>query len=1072
MSRPNRYEGDCRTCRTLVPAETGYAIPPEGACGWTVSCKACSGVREDARPTIQVRLHEAGVSFKPAGFLGGELFTTYRAACDGARYSGGAGNVAPMSIAASILQKLVVAAAFVIDVSPEVGASFQAYNANLTSTILITDERSAKVDAELRGRGLALFPFQRGGITWLASREAACLADDMGLGKAQPMSEPILTPDGWVPIGTLKIGDRVIGSDGLPVKVTGIFPQGEKEVYRVTMTDGASARSCEEHLWCVQSPLDRFRGGKRRVLALKEIVSRGLRDGAGNRKWFIPIVDAVEFSERVFSVHPYLLGALIANGHLDHTTSHSGKDEQREEMLPYIPDGLTYSRADSVTSRISSGAAGKANQLTRILGRLELKHTRSHSKFIPELYLSGSVEQRVDLLCGLMDNDGTISLDGYSIEYNTVSDQLAKDVIELIRSLGGSAWVSKRRPKFTYKGKKKIGRTDHRIRMAVPFCPFRVSWKKDRYMPRSKYPPAHAIDSVVLVGVERCVCISVDAEDHMYVTADYLLTHNTLQAGLALPAGAGAVVVAPAVAKGVWKREMAKWRPEITVTVLSGRGSFRAPVAGEMVVTNYELLPDEAPALPPGCVVVADEAHLLKSRKAARSKRFCKLSAAARAAGGKVWLLTATPILNRPTEMWNLFEAAGIAHEAFGGYRAFTRLFDGVQGGWGGWSWGTPESEEIARRLSRVMLRRAKSEVLADLPAKRWSSITVDIDAGTRALCDEVDVEAVVAAIKAGEKLDFKKMSAARAALAKAKIAAMLEVVESHEEQGEPLVVFSAHRAPIDALAKRDGWAVITGDTLPEKRTAIEQAFQAGELRGVGCTIKAGGVAITLTKAANALFVDKEWTPALNGQAEDRIYRIGQTRGVLITSLIADHPLDARVDELVAEKTRIIDASVEAARTLMAPAIEIVKVDFDAIATAAAEEAAANAVVRAEAKVRAKAFEGMVVVASCPGRRRPRAHQVEELEGRRAAGTAQEMWASDALGTLAALDPDHASKPNDMGFNGTDTRRGHGLAIEVRSVGLTDRQWVAAIKLCQKYHRQMGKCPDAPEANHAATVAA
>jgi SNF2 family DNA or RNA helicase len=162
-------------------------------------------------------------------------------------------------------------------------------------------------------------------------------------------------------------------------------------------------------------------------------------------------------------------------------------------------------------------------------------------------------------------------------------------------------------------------------------------------------------------------------------------------------------------------------------------------------------------------------------------------------------------------------------------------------------------------------------------------------------------------------------MSEVRASLATAKIPALVEIVADIEEADEPIVVFSAHRAPIDHLGTRDGWAAITGDTPATARTEIEARFQRGELRGVAATIQAGGVAITLTRAHRAVFVDQDWTPALNAQAEDRICRIGQDRGVIITRLIADHTLDRRIAEVLASKTAIIDGSVDAAAQVGGP---------------------------------------------------------------------------------------------------------------------------------------------------------
>jgi len=153
-----------------------------------------------------------------------------------------------------------------------------------------------------------------------------------------------------------------------------------------------------------------------------------------------------------------------------------------------------------------------------------------------------------------------------------------------------------------------------------------------------------------------------------------------------------------------------------------------------------------------------------------------------------------------------------------------------------------------------------------------------------------------------------------RSALAMAKIPAMLALVEEFELAKEPLLVFSAHRSPIDLFLGRPGWAVITGDTPAKDRTKIEEGFQAGKYLGLAGTIEAAGVGITLTYAAHELFVDQEWTPALNAQAEDRALRHGQKRAVCIDILVANHPLDQRVAEILLEKTAIIESSIDAAR--------------------------------------------------------------------------------------------------------------------------------------------------------------
>lgn len=416
--------------------------------------------------------------------------------------------------------------------------------------------------------------------------------------------------------------------------------------------------------------------------------------------------------------------------------------------------------------------------------------------------------------------------------------------------------------------------------------------------------------------------------------ADQMGLGKTIQAAIAIPYPSPVLIVCPAIAKGVWKRELERWRPDLRIITLSGRGTFVWPKSGQAVITNYDILPDltenddsedleeNVPLwvdrdAPENSILVADEAHYLVNLRSQRTIKFRKISDIVQKKSGRVWLLTATPLLNKPPELWNVFQAAGIAQEAFGSWKQFVNLFNGKSSDFGGTIWGLP-TEEVSDRIRRVALRRERSEVLADLPEKSWREIEVDIDASTRLLCDEVlgelrkagidlDNAASLVRITRANVPEFSSMSKVRSALATSKIPAMLSLIEEYEQQEEPIVVFSAHRAPIDSLSSREGWAVITGDTSPENRSIIESNFQAGKLKGVAATIQAGGVAITLTKAAHAIFVDLLFTPALNDQAEDRLVRIGQTRGVLITNLVAKHSLDRRVYEILHGKRNIIN---------------------------------------------------------------------------------------------------------------------------------------------------------------------
>lgn len=466
-------------------------------------------------------------------------------------------------------------------------------------------------------------------------------------------------------------------------------------------------------------------------------------------------------------------------------------------------------------------------------------------------------------------------------------------------------------------------------------------------------------------------------------------TGKTLQTIAAIPANTPILVICPTIAKGVWSGEVARFRPQIKTITLKGRGSFRWPNPGEMVIINYDIMPDAhdrtlnaqgkpkcdgklppepcegcrseitlspigglktkmvghlpkctgfkekrpycpgcAPFLKlvkPGTTVVLDEAHYLKSPSAARTISCRAIAREAREADGRSWPLTGTPMSGDPRELWSILAVAGIAEEAFGSFQKLVELFKGqriVYGASGrvGYEWGDAadvDQDEIVERLKRVALRRMKVDVLAELPPKRWRVRPVDIDAKAYARCEKfvagIDLEKMITQIEQGrEELKFEGLSAIRAALATAKIPAMIEMVKDAESRKEPLVVFSVHRAPIELLAKRKGWAAIMGGMKEDKKEVADR-FQRGELRGVACTIDAGAESITLTRANEMLYVDLHWNPNKNAQSSDRIWRFGQKRDCICEILSADHPLDQRVTEVLNRKTRLIERTIDAA---------------------------------------------------------------------------------------------------------------------------------------------------------------
>jgi SNF2 family DNA or RNA helicase len=554
---------------------------------------------------------------------------------------------------------------------------------------------------------------------------------------------------------------------------------------------------------------------------------------------------------------------------------------------------------------------------------------------------------------------------------------------------------------------------------------------------------------------------------HGALLSDEMGLGKTVQTLMALPDNAPVLVVCPAVAKGVWKREAGMWRPEYKVTLLSGRGSFRWPAKGEILVTNYDILgvrtdTDEQEVFdscPKGLVLVGDEIHACKNAKALRTKAWRSLAVATQKAGGRVWGLSGTPLLNRGPELWAVLQSLGLSSEAFGNWDKFVSLMGGYKGRFGYvWPRTPPDPYAVGEAIKPVMLRRLRTEVLPDLPTKTYNTVSVDLNKKTAKVCDTALALIRHAGLdRSGpdEGLTVGEVSEARAALALAKIPTLLEIVEEFEENEEPLVVFSAHRAPIDELASRPGWQTITGDVSPAERSRIEERFQRGELKGVAGTVTAAGVAITLTRAHQVIFVDRDWTPALNEQAEDRVCRIGQDRGVIVTDLVADHALDHRLYEVLGRKKALIETTVEQGRQLSP-----IHVDRQTTIEQILERSSLGTreVVAMRKTVTQEVVDEVLA-------------RADELDAQANGGKLQrfqprnalEEWARDALCQLSLADSDHAREQNGVGFNKMDNAIGHKLARELVSTradgGLTDKQWTLAIKLCTKYQGQVGPKP-------------
>jgi predicted ribonuclease YlaK len=409
----------------------------------------------------------------------------------------------------------------------------------------------------------------------------------------QPLDAKIVTPDGWTTMGSLKTGDLVISRDGKPTQVTGIFPKGTKSVYKVTTTDGTSTECCEDHLWYTQTFENKKRNKPGSVKSTKEIME-SLKNKDGKINHYLPRNEAVHYSKKDVAIPPYVLGAILGDGSISDYINISNTDleligrvskevEQLNCSLTNSGKNIAYSfrsklynnktaRPVKVTNLIdnssviynSIGLASKAfpsinrkslnfycnegpsinnlkfefmplknrwqNPIKEELYKLGLSGTKAWTKFIPDDYKYNSIENRIALLQGLMDTDGTIKKRGEAT-YCTTSKRLAEDIIELVRSLGGRATISERNrigEESIINGRPIIKRKisyEFTVSLPAHINPFFISRKASRHS--CAFMHRVAIKNIEYVGEKEVQCIRVDNPEHLYLTDNFIVTHNT-----------------------------------------------------------------------------------------------------------------------------------------------------------------------------------------------------------------------------------------------------------------------------------------------------------------------------------------------------------------------------------------------------------------------------------------------------------------------------------------------------------------------------------------------------------------
>lgn len=361
-----------------------------------------------------------------------------------------------------------------------------------------------------------------------------------GAGKAQTLSSKILVPGGWKRMGEMKVGDKVVRPNGLTATVTGVYPQGITEVWRVHFADGRYTDVNPEHLWSIRM---RSNEGEQ-IINTKEIRRRLELNNDRSKRITVPLFESHETEEKEYIIHPYILGVILGDGNISNEMVSISKYDQfiHEKVNSLLPKEYCISEIQStngMTFNIVRSPGFKGDTFMSLIKKLGLKGALSDTKFVPQEYLEGSIEQRISLLQGLMDTDGSVDLEcngrkdkGRTPTFSSTSKNLSMAVQYLVRSLGGIAKITSRVPHFEYKGEVKTGKIDYRvsIRHKRPSDLFSLPRKKKLALIPNQY---HDNLRLRIVNIEErppeaTQCIMIDSEDHLYVTDDFIVTHNTI----------------------------------------------------------------------------------------------------------------------------------------------------------------------------------------------------------------------------------------------------------------------------------------------------------------------------------------------------------------------------------------------------------------------------------------------------------------------------------------------------------------------------------------------------------------
>lgn len=783
---------------------------------------------------------------------------------------------------------------------------------------------------------------------------------DMGTGKEQPLDSKILTPSGWKTMGEMKVGMEICHPTAQTSYIVGVYPQGFKDVYKVTFTDGSSTECGLEHLWTVQTPGMKWKDKGYRTLPLSRIKER-IKDTSNNLVNFIPMTEPVHFkkNEQTFVIHPYALGCLIGDGSLTTNIQLTKGDKELFSLIgEYLPHTLEFSQKEGITQSIRRHDGTKRqNPWTAEIRRLGL-NTKSNAKHVPSEYLLSSIENRISLLQGLMDTDGYASEKG-DVEWSTSSKKLCEDFIFLVQSLGGTA-----HSKIKIVNEKNYWIV--KLLLTNTFPLFRLTRKKLRWEQRQgKYQPRRGITSVEFVGRKRCQCISVSNSDGLYITDNFIVTHNTLislnaiQCRKDLKQVKRALVVVPNLVNiENWLEEI-KSKTQLTAIGLSGTKEERLQLLNQsanIYVLNYDGLP-----------IFTTDFKEVKSKKAQRKRVINKKLLRAFATRFQMVVydeihhvkhtntltyqicdglsdfipyrlgMTGTPIGRDPSNFWAQFHTVDRGETLGTNKTIFLQaLFKQQANYWGGVQWIFPEKNKpiLHKMLAHRSIRYSDNEC-ADLPPVSIIKIPLKLSPEAQTVYRNLVLESIEQAKEntkdsqqtrknyysktrqVASGFMYEDVDSERVTLTfnNPKLDALEEILEDVPTDCKVVIFHVFNQSGLDIVARlkklKIKYAAMNVVAEGSKVDEYKKFKQDKNTKVLVVNIASGGEGLNLQDANYCIFYENTDNPATYRQALKRCHRTGQEKHVYIYQFYMKNTVEMKIMEFLEEGKNLFAALVD-----------------------------------------------------------------------------------------------------------------------------------------------------------------